>query len=167
MSTNLEYRARETQRKRESGRQASEAQREKGRHRFAAREKKQRRHFFVGRTTRKFCNGGDKMRNASGHQCRMKMSGRGKMVNEKTYDNSSIKRVTKKFLEVLRCSRAKQRQRNYKKVCCACKVALFLIRPIDVFHRSPALPSPLSITRFYILFEQTINIIESFAFSPG
>ena len=115
MSTNLEYRARETQRKRESGRQASEAQREKGRHRFGAREKKQRRHFFVGRTTRKFCNGGDKMRNASGHQCRMKMSGRGKIVNEKTYDNSSIKRVTKKFLEVLRCSRAKQRQRNYKK----------------------------------------------------
>ena len=32
-----------------------------------------------------------------------------------------------------------------------------LIRPIVVFHRSPALPSPLSITqsRFYILFEQT------------
>ena len=115
MSTNLEYRARETPRKRESGRQASEAQRENGRHRFGAREKKQRRHFFVGRTTRKFCNGGDKMRNASGHQCRMKMSGRGKIVNEKTYDNSSIKRVTKKFLEVLRCSRAKQRQRNYKK----------------------------------------------------
>ena len=55
------------------------------------------------------------MRNASGHQCRMKMSGRGKIVNEKTYDNSSIRRVTKKFLEVLRCSRAKQRQRNYKK----------------------------------------------------
>ena len=38
-----------------------------------------------------------------------------------------------------------------------------LIRPIAVFHRSPVLPSPLSITRFYILFEQTINIIESFA----
>ena len=27
-------------------------------------KKKQRRHFFVGRTTRKFCSGGDKMRNA-------------------------------------------------------------------------------------------------------
>ena len=34
MSTNLEYRAREIQRKRESGRQASEAKREKGRRRF-------------------------------------------------------------------------------------------------------------------------------------
>ena len=40
MSTNLEYRARERQRKRESRRQASEAQ----------REKKQRRDFFVGKT---------------------------------------------------------------------------------------------------------------------
>ena len=34
MSTNLEYRARERQRKRESARQASEAQQEKGRRRF-------------------------------------------------------------------------------------------------------------------------------------
>ena len=40
MSTNLEYRARETQRKRESRRQTSEAQREKGRQRFRARDKK-------------------------------------------------------------------------------------------------------------------------------
>ena len=75
MSTYLEYRARERQRKRESRRQASEAQREKGRQRFRARDKKQRRHFFVGRTTLKFCNGGDKMRNASGHQCKSKMRG--------------------------------------------------------------------------------------------
>ena len=35
------------------------------------------------------------------------------------------------------------------------------------FHRSPALPSSFSITRFQILFEQTMNIIESFAISPG
>ena len=48
MSSNLEYRARERQRKRESGRQASEAQREKGRQRSRARDKKQRRHFSVG-----------------------------------------------------------------------------------------------------------------------
>ena len=96
------------------------------------------------------------MRNASGHQCKVKMSGSEKKVNENTCDISSIKRVTKKFLEVSRCSRAKQRQRNVlKKVCCTCKVAFLLIRP------------PLSITRFYNLFEQTFNIIESFAFSPG
>ena len=36
-----------------------------------------------------------------------------------------------------------------------------LIRPIIVFHRSSALPSPLSITRFYTLFELIINIIEA------
>ena len=54
----------------------------------------------------------------------------------------------------------------YKKVCFTCKVAFLLIRPIVVFTPF-SLPSPLSITRFYILFEKTLNIIESFAFSPG
>ena len=55
--------------------------------------------LFVGRT-RKFCSGGDKMRNASGHQCKVKMSGSEKKVNENTYEISSKKRVTKKCLEV-------------------------------------------------------------------
>ena len=41
-----------------------------------------------------------------------------KKVNENTYI-SSIKRVTKKFLEVSCCSRAKQRQRNVQKKCAA------------------------------------------------
>jgi len=36
-------------------------------------------------------------------------------VNENTYDISSIKSVTKKFLEASRCYRAKQRQRNVQK----------------------------------------------------
>ena len=77
---------------------------------------------------------------------------------------SPIKLVTKKFLEVSRCSRAKQRQRNVQKKCAApANLFFFAIRPIVVFHRSAALPSPLSITRFYILFEETINTIESFA----
>ena len=76
MTPNLEHRARERQKNRESGRQASEAQRGKGRQGFRTRDKKQRRHFFVGRTTGKFCSGGYKMRNASGHQCKVKMSGR-------------------------------------------------------------------------------------------
>ena len=89
-------------------------------------------------------------------------------MNENTYDISSIKRVTKKFLEVSPCSRAKQRQRNVQNKCAArAKLLFFLIRPIVVFHRSPALPSPFRITCFYILFEQTINIIESFAFNRG
>ena len=45
---------------------------------------------------------------------KVKMSGSKNKVN-KTYDISSIKRVTGKFLEVSRCSRAKQRQRNVEK----------------------------------------------------
>ena len=43
------------------------------------------------------------------------MSGSENKVNENTYDISPKKRVTKKFLEVSRCSRAKQRQRNPQK----------------------------------------------------
>ena len=75
MSTNLEYRARERQRKRESRRQACEAHLEKDRQRSRARDEKQGEHFFVGRTTGKYCRGGEKMRNASGHQCKVKMNG--------------------------------------------------------------------------------------------
>ena len=60
-------------------------------------------------------SGGDKMRNASGHQCKVKMIGSEKKVNEKTYGISPIKRVTKKFQQVSRCSRAKQLQRNVQK----------------------------------------------------
>ena len=72
----------------------------------------------------------DKMRTASGHQYKVKMRGS---------DISSIKRVTKTFLEVSRCSRAKQRQRNVQKKCAARAKLLLLIRPIVVFHRFPAL----------------------------
>ena len=54
-----------------------------------------------------------------------KMSGSEKKVNEKTYGISSIKRVTKKFLEVSRCSRAKQQQRNVQKKCAARAKLLF------------------------------------------
>ena len=48
------------------------------------------------------------MRNASGHQCKVKMRDSEKKSERK-------KRVTEKFLEVSRCSRAKQRQRNVQK----------------------------------------------------
>ena len=108
MFTNLEYKARERQRKRESRRRASEAQREIRRQRSRARDEKQRRHFLLEFSSNK--SGVDKMRNASGHQCKVKMSGSEKKVNEKTYDISSIKRVTKKFEQVSRCSCAKQLQ---------------------------------------------------------
>ena len=62
-----------------------------------------------------------------------------KKVNRNTYDTSSIKRVTKKVLEVSRCSRGKQRQRNIQIKCAARAKLLLLIRPIVVFHRFPAL----------------------------
>ena len=53
----------------------------------------------------------------------------------------------------------------YKKSVLHVQSCFLLIRPIVVF--SPfSLPSPLSITRFF-LFEQTLNIIEGFLFSPG
>ena len=51
MSSNFEYRARETQRKRDSRRQASEAKREKGRQDLEREIKNKRDSFFVGRTT--------------------------------------------------------------------------------------------------------------------
>ena len=121
---------------------------------------------FVGRTTWKFCSSGDKMRNASGHQCKKKMSGSEKKVNENTYDISSIKRVTKKFLKVSRCSRAKQRQRNVQKNCAARAKLLLLIRPIVVFYLSPALPSPLSIPWFYILFDPYHKYYRELRFLP-
>ena len=79
------------------------------------------------------------MGNASGHQRKVKISGSEKKVNDNTYDISAIKRVTMKFLEVSRCSRAKQRQRKIQKKCAARAKLLLLIRPIAVFHRFPAL----------------------------
>ena len=63
------------------------------------------------------------MRNASGTE--VKMSGGEKRVNKNTFDISSIKRVTRKFLEVSRCSRAKQWQRNVQKKCAARATFLF------------------------------------------
>ena len=72
-------------------------------------KKKQRRHYSSWN-----CSGGDKMRNASGHQSK---------VN--TYDISSRKRVTKVSGNFTFYSRAKQRQRNVQKKCAASAKLLF------------------------------------------
>ena len=81
------------------------------------------------------------------------MSGNEKKVNENVYDISSIKRVTEKFLEVSRCRRAKQRQRNVQKKCAASAKLLFSLIDLFLFFTViTALPSPLSIRRFYTLF---------------
>ena len=107
------------------------------------------------------------MRNPSGHQCKLKMRG-SKTKSEQEHLRHflrSIKRVTRKCLEISRCSRAKQRQRNVQKSVLHMQSCFFAInqRPVVVF--SPFLfPLPLSITRFYTLFQQTINI--EFRFQP-
>ena len=68
------------------------------------------------------------------------MSGSEKKVNKNTYDISSIKRVTRTFLEASRCSRAKQRERNVQKSVLYVQSCFFAI--FSLF----SLPSPLSIT---------------------
>ena len=67
----------------------------------------------------KFCSGG--MLAAT----RVKMSDSEKRVNKNTSDIPSIKRVTRKFLDVSRKSRTKQRQRNVQKKCAARAKLLF------------------------------------------
>jgi len=76
------------------------------------------------------------MRNAGGHQWKVKISG-----SEKKWTEKRTTRVTKKLLEVSRSSRAEQRQRNVPKKCAARTRAklLLLIRPIVVFQRFSAL----------------------------
>ena len=83
MSTNFEYRARERQRKRESRRQASEATREK-RQRSRAGDKTKAEFFFsLEEQHENFqCSGGEKMRNASSHRCKVKMNGSEKSERE-------------------------------------------------------------------------------------
>ena len=83
-----------------------------------------------------------------------------KKVNENTYDISS----TKKFLDVSRCGRAKQRQRNVQKKCVARAKLLFCWLDLFLFF---TIPVAFAAQHIYILFEQTKNIIESFSFSPG
>ena len=63
------------------------------------------------------------MANASGHQGENERQW--KKVNKNRYDISSIKRVTREFLEVWRCGRAKQRQRNVQKTFAARAKFLF------------------------------------------
>ena len=104
------------------------------------------------------------MKNPSGHQGENE---RVKEVNNNRYDISSIKRVTRKFLEVSRYVCAKQRQRNVQNKCAArAKLFFFFAKSTYCCFFTFSLPSPFSKTWFYILFEQTVNFIESFAISP-
>ena len=64
-----------------------------------------------------------KWRNTSGHQGENELV---KKVNNNRYDISSIKRVTRTFLDVSRCGRAETTaEKCAKKVCCTRKVVFF------------------------------------------
>ena len=75
------------------------------------------------------------MRNAGGHQCKVKMNGseKKKWTTDTYVDISSTKRVTRKFLEVLRCSRLKNGREMYKSSVLHEQSPLLLVRPIVVF----------------------------------
>ena len=64
-----------------------------------------------------------KMKNDSGHECKVKMSGSEKKVNENKYDIFSQKPVTKTFLEVVVVQN--NGKKMYKKVCYTSKVTFF------------------------------------------
>ena len=87
---------------------------------------------------------------------KVKMSGTKKKVNRKTYNISSMKPVTRKFLEGSRCSHAKkkkqQQQRNVQKT--VLHVQSFFLSLIVVYFTLLIIFTPFfSNTRFYILFE--------------
>ena len=73
---------------------------------------------------------------------KVKMSGTKKKVNRKTYNISSMKPVTRKFLEGSRCSQAKKKKKKknsremYKTLFCTCKVVFFFVANCCLFHPS-------------------------------
>ena len=154
-STNLEYRARElTENKRKKAAGQRSSTRKKGNKDLERERKQQRRPFLIGRTTWKFLSHGDKMRNARATNA---MGGSEKKWSRRrtTFPPKNVQlRSSWKFHVVVVQNNGKE---MYKKMCCTCKVAFLLIRPIVFFYRSPAMPSPPRITRFYTLFEQTRN----------
>ena len=89
------------------------------------------------------------MRNASGHQGKNELQWE-KMIRN-TYHISSIKRLTREFVEVSRCSRAKQRQKNVAKSAPHVQSCLFLF--LFFSNRSRYRHRFYSSARFHTLFE--------------
>ena len=83
----------------------------------------------------KFCNGGEKMRNASGHlgenerQWKKSEQEHVRHILHKTCNQEAFGSFT------LQSCKTTAKKRT-KKVCCTSKVAFLPIRPIFVFHRS-------------------------------
>ena len=152
MSTNLEKRG-----GRPAKLNAKKSDRELERH-------KKRRTFFVGRTTWKVCRCGEKKRNTSGHQGENEPQWK-KKKNKNTYDISFIKRVTRTFLELSRCSRAKQGQRNVQKKRNARSELLFCSLDLLLFFQRSRCLCRLAVHDF--IFCLSKPTIESFTFSPG
>ena len=94
-----------------------------------------------------------------------------KKMNENTYNISSMQEpapgVTKTFLEVSRCSRAKQRQRNVQKKCAAPAKLLYCYLDILLFFTVLRLVLLFFTVLRRLALHGFINIIESFACSPG
>ena len=85
------------------------------------------------------------MRNASGHQWKVKVSGSETKREWETYDISVHKtcNVLRSFWKFHVAVGQNNGKEMYKKASCTCKAPFLLIRPIVVFHHSPALPLPL------------------------
>ena len=69
---------------------------------------------------------------------KVKMSGTKKKVNRKTYNISSMKPVTRKFLEGSRCSHAKKTTTTAKKCTknCAARAKFFFVANCCLFYPS-------------------------------
>ena len=133
--------------KQKVGRQAGEAQRGKE----LEQERKSKGNIFLLQEQHEFCSGGEKMRNACFH--------RGKNERREKKKKNSQQVHVQHFLhitgnqEVSRCSRAQQQQQKIgQKRVLQVQIVSLQIRPIAVI---------------VALFEQNVNSIESFAFSPG
>ena len=152
MSTNLEYRARKSLR-------PAKLNEKKGDRDLEREIKKEMRHFFLLEGQHEnFIAAVIKWEMLAVTNARWKW-----VVVKKKVNISSKQRVTsKKFLEVSRCSRGKQRQSNEQKRCAARAKLLFLpIRTIGVFHRSPALPPSLKVTTTILSATQRCNIVSN------
>ena len=88
-----------------------------------------------------------------------------KKRNKNTYDISFIKRVTRTFLELSRCSRAKQGQRNVQKKRNARSELLFCSLDLLLFFQRSRCLCRLAVHDF--IFCLSKPTIESFTFSPG
>ena len=79
------------------------------------------------------------MRNASGHQCKEKMSGSEKK-SEREHERHFLHKKVSGSFTLWSCKTTAKK--CTKKVCCTCKVAFLLIKPFVPFS-SFLLPSPL------------------------